>query len=255
MTDRNPDPTPTRTIERTFEVSVPVDRAWSAQTDPAQIANWFFRPIGGAVSPDGSAVPGGFDTYGTAAQIEILGGEPQRWFRYAETGGPVPKMRGYAEVTVTFEEIESGTRITITRSGFGEGPEWDVAMELVGRGLEESIADFVLYVETGAGYPRHAGGSSSAVGVTGRSTTGGVRVEAVEPDSFGSRIGLRAGDILIELAGAPVFGNREVAFFQREHERGEHVEAAWVRDGKVLRAKAELGGWSPKMWGMPDLAS
>src|SRR5437660_12637920 len=114
MTDRNPDPTPTRTIERTFEVSVPVERAWSAQTDPAEIANWFFRPIGGATTPDGSAVPGGFDTYGTAAQIEILGGEPPPWSRYAETGGPVPKMGASAELSGTFEARESATRIPVT---------------------------------------------------------------------------------------------------------------------------------------------
>jgi uncharacterized protein YndB with AHSA1/START domain len=37
------------TDERTFSVSVPVDRAWRACTHPEELARWFFSPeVGGA---------------------------------------------------------------------------------------------------------------------------------------------------------------------------------------------------------------
>src|ERR1700730_12528731 len=113
MTDTPSTPAATRSIERTFVVAVPLARAWQAQTDPAELANWFFRPTGEDDTPEG------FDLYGTEVKIDVLDGEPLRWFRYSATGGPVPALDGYAETTVTFEEHESGTRITITRSGFG----------------------------------------------------------------------------------------------------------------------------------------
>jgi hypothetical protein len=38
----------------------------------------------------------------------VLEVEPLRRFRYSETGGPVPKVNDYAEVTVTFEDVGSG---------------------------------------------------------------------------------------------------------------------------------------------------
>jgi uncharacterized protein YndB with AHSA1/START domain len=241
VTDRKVTPVPTRTVERTFSVSVPVERAWQAMTDPAEITKWFFTPEGGADTPSG------FDMYGARSEIKVLDGEPLRRFRYSEVGGPVPKVNGYAEVTVTFREEGSGTRITITRSGFGEGPDWDAAIDMVGRGLEESISDFILYVETGASYPRHPRRRSYS-GIVGVDTSAGLRVQSVEPDTFGAHLGLSGGDLLIELGGAALFGQRELMFFLRGHEPGEQVEAAWVRDGSLCRARAALSSWRFAGW-------
>jgi hypothetical protein len=38
-----------------------------------------------------------------------------------------------------------------------------------------------------------------------------------------------------------VFGIHELNFFVREHHPGELVEAAWIRNGTVMRGTAELG--------------
>jgi uncharacterized protein YndB with AHSA1/START domain len=239
--DVTPTPTPTRSIDRSFSVAVPVERAWQAMTDPDEIAQWFFSPIG-----EGETTSG-FDLFGTKTEIDVLEVEPLRRFRYSETGGPVPKVNGYAEVTVTFEDVGSGTRITITRSGFGDGPDWDAAIEMVGRGLEESIADCILYVETGVSYPRHPARRSYS-GIVGFDTPAGLRVRSVEPDTFGAQLGLAPGDLLVELGGAALFGKRELMFFLRGHAPGERVEAAWVRDGKLHRAEAELSVWQFVEW-------
>jgi uncharacterized protein YndB with AHSA1/START domain len=241
VTDRNRSRTPTRSTERTFAVSVPVERAWQAMTDPAELAQWFFAPIGDGDRPDG------FDLYGSPAEVDVLEVEALRRFRYSETGGPVPKVDGYAEVTVTFEDLGSGTRITITRSGFGDGPDWDAALESVGRGLEESIADFVLYVETGVSLPRHPA-QRSGTGIVGYDAPAGLRVRRVEPDTFGARLGLEPGDLLVELGGGALFGNRELFFFMREHVPGEQIDATWVRDGQLCRASDVLDRWRPLEW-------
>jgi hypothetical protein len=150
----------------------------------------------------------------------------------------VPKLDGYAEVTVTFEDHGSGTRITITRSGFGDGPDWDAALESVGRGLEESIADFVLYVETGVALPRHPA-RRSGTGIVGHDAPAGLRVHSVDRDTF---------DLLVELGGGALFGNRELLFFMREHAPGEQVDATWVRDGQLCRGSSGLDRWRPQEW-------
>jgi hypothetical protein len=181
----------------------------------------------------------------------VLEVDALRRLRYSEAGGPVPKLDGYAEVTVTFEDVGSGTRITITRSGFGVGPDWDAALESVGRGLEESIADFVLYVESGVAFPRHPA-HRSGTGIVGSDAPAALRVHRVERDSFGARLGLEPGDLLVELAGGALFGQRELLFFMREHAPGEQVDATWVHDGQVRRGRAELDVWRPQSWqGLP----
>jgi uncharacterized protein YndB with AHSA1/START domain len=224
----------TRTVQRTFSVAVPVERAWRAMTDPKEMEQWFF-----AFTP---AIE--FDVFGVPATIEVLEVDHHHRLRYAEQGGPVQTVHGRAEVTVTFEDIDAGTRITITRSGFGDGADWDAAIESTSRGLEESIADFVLYVEGGVSYPRHQRQPCSP-GVLGTDARGGLLVQSVTPESFAHRLGLRPGDVLVELGGAAVFGHRELLFFARSHQPGDVGEAAWVRAGTLLRGKAELLGWQP----------
>lgn len=226
----------TRTIQRTFSVAVPVDRAWRAMTDPEELAHWFF-----GFTPSDAGSGGEFDMFGTPARIELLEADRPHRLRYAEEGGPVPTMHGRAEVTVTFEDVDVGTRITITRSGFGHGADWDAALESTGRGLEESIADLILYLETGVSFPRHPR-QPTWPGLNGTESNGGLLIHTVDPDSFGERLGLKPGDVLVELGGAAVFGPRELMFFLRSHKPGEVADAAWARGGELMRGNAELAG-------------
>jgi uncharacterized protein YndB with AHSA1/START domain len=229
------EPSESRAIQRSFSVAVPVDRAWRAMTDPDEISRWFF-PFNPLASGEGE-----FDMFGEAASIDVLEVDPLRRLRYAEKGGPVRTVAGRAEVTVTFEDQGSGTRISITRSGFGDGEDWDAALESTGRGLEESIADLVLYLETGVAFPRHPR-QPCPPGLVAREALGGLRVETVEPAGFADHLDLQPGDVLVELGGAAVFGHRELWFFMRQHQPGDEAEAAWVRDGQLVRGRARLGG-------------
>ena len=233
----------TRTVTKVFSVSVPVPRAWQAMTDPAELPHWWF-PL---TDPDATE-PDGFDLYGNEIEIDVLDFELHKYFRYAERGGPVARVEEAAELTVTFEEEGSGTRITMTRSGFGNGADWDAVLDNVSRGMDESIADLVLYLETGQGYPRHPSGARGGSGLIGIESDGGLVVHAVLPDSFASRLGIQSGDTVVELGGAAVFGIREQVFFQRVFAAGQETDAVWIHDGALQRGRATLGEWNPLAW-------
>jgi S1-C subfamily serine protease len=148
-------------------------------------------------------------------------------------------------MTVTFEAMESGTRITITNAGFGEGEEWERDLENAMRGQAETVKDLILYLETGVAFPRHHHGEKSWIGFQAREVPAGLQVGPVQPGTFADRVGLRTGDILVELGGASVFGFAEVQFFTKEHAAGETADAAWIRDGDLMRGSAELGSRLP----------
>lgn len=230
----------TRKIEKTFEVSVPVERVWSAMTDPEELNRWYF-PF--TVDDDGTTH---IENRGVDQRSEVVEVEPLRKIRtrseHLGTGDePFPSPpAGVLEMTVMLQVTETGTRVVITHSGFGEGEDWATLLEAMSLGTDETIADLVLYLTTGVGFPRHPS-ERSFHGVAWRQRVDALEVTGVAPDSFAERLGLQSGDVLVELGGAAVFGMQDVAFFTREHGPGETVDAAWIRDGKLMRGKAELG--------------
>ena len=78
----------TRTLQRTFSVAVPVERAWRAMTDPKEMQQWFFA-FTPAVDSDAGVAGGEFDVFGVPATIEVLEVDHHHRLRYAEQGGPV----------------------------------------------------------------------------------------------------------------------------------------------------------------------
>jgi uncharacterized protein YndB with AHSA1/START domain len=221
-------------FEKTFVVGVPVERAWKAMTDPAELNKWYF-PF--RVNEDGTTET---EILGGERKTEVVEFEPLRMFhtRTVMTGSEVWGAKpGTREMTVVFEDVESGTRITITNSGFGDPDD----LSSVTRGQEETIADLILYLETGVAFPRHNHGEKSWIGFSARELRKGLEVLSVQPGTFAAGVGLQSGDLIVELGGASVFGIAEVQFFTKEHAAGERAEAAWIRDGNLMRATAELG--------------
>lgn len=223
-----------RKLERTFVVAVPVERAWRAMTHPKELAKWSFPR---QVAEDGSMET---EILGETRTSEVLEYETGRMFRTRteltgrEGWGIIPGAR---EMTVVLEATDTGTRITITHSGFSNAED----LSGVSRGVDETIADLILYLETGVAFPRHHFGDQSWIGFSAREVRAGLEVRSVQPGTFADRLGLQPGDLLVELGGASVFGFAEVQFFTKEHGPGEHAEAAWVREGQLMRGSADLG--------------
>jgi uncharacterized protein YndB with AHSA1/START domain len=222
--------------ERTFSVRVPPERAFRAFTDPTEVEQWFTpkfdadaREAAAGVQAE-AASPGG-QVHFEVTQIkvdELLC--YRQWAADPNTG---------VDVTVVFEPVEGGTKITVTHAGFGG--DSILRSDSVRNGMFESYADLILYLEHGVSFPRHRDIQTSGwLGAMFLDTGAGAEVAEVEPGGFVDQAGMQSGDVLVQLGRGAVFGNREVMFFLREHDVGDEVEAVWARDGKILRGTGRL---------------
>lgn len=227
-----------RTIERSVEVPVPLERVWQVMTDPAELNRWYF-PF--RADPDGRLHT---EVHGQERAGEVVDGEALKYFRTRTTltgregFGIVPGTR---EMLVRFERVASGTRVTLTHSGWADDEESQRERRAVECGTDETLADLLLYLRTGVPFPRHNRGERSYLGLLALEVPGGVEVRRVQPGSFADRLGLRPGDLLVALDGAGVFGLSDLAFFAKLRAAGETAEARWIRDGALLEGSAVLG--------------
>jgi hypothetical protein len=208
--------------ERTFEFSVPVQGAWEAFNDHSRPTEWNNVFVGDPYRGNGSIT------------VEVLESVPEQVLRWSETEGD-----DRVEMTATFTATETGSRITLTRSGFGEGDEW--AMRHTARllGWEQSMHDFAVFVETGAFIERCLR-VKSAPGMTLTEVAGGLRVLAVRPNEFAAKAGVEVGDLIVRMAGAAVFDRSDIWLFQALLEPGTETSVDYVRGGEILTGSAPM---------------
>lgn len=140
------------------------------------------------------------------------------------------------DILVTLEDSGTGTRITVVQWGFGDGLA--AAYDLMAVGWRHIISDLQTFLATGAHARRHLRGWGD-LGADVDAADGGLRIVAVRPGSVAERLGLRTGDLLVVLAGAPVSTHDDLVTVLRVIRTltGE-IRAEWVRDGTVHKAKA-----------------
>jgi uncharacterized protein YndB with AHSA1/START domain len=230
-----------QTYERTFVLSVPAERAWQLFTDPRERENWMVPPGRDPLEHPDQPLIEGFQ------QEEYKVGEVDEhkrlcWSQSADLEGDVR----WVDTTVVFEATASGTRITITRSGFGDSDAWQLFAQSTSLGWDESIADLIAYVETGVAAGRHYSSQmkvpKGSLGAQMRDTGAGVRIVYVVPGGFAETAGMHEGDLLLRLADASVFRRSDVWCLERVLKPGYEMEAEYVRDGKLLSGKAPLSG-------------
>jgi uncharacterized protein YndB with AHSA1/START domain len=222
--------------ERTFSVRVPPERAFRAFTEPDELEQWLtpkFHVDADAGAPGVKAEaesPGG-QVHFEVTQIkddELLA--YRQWAADPDTG---------IDVTVVFEPVEGGTKITVTHAGFGG--DSILTSDSVRNGIAESYADLILYLEYGVSFPRHRDMASKAwLGATFRDAGAGAEVDDVESGGFADQAGLQPGDLVVQLGNGAVFGNRELMFFLREHDVGDEAQAVWARNGGIHRGSGRL---------------
>ena len=145
---------------------------------------------------------------------------------------------------LTVTESETGARVTITRSGFGEGDMFEVRQTSKLLSWRETMHDLAVYLETGLDvrrpYAPHPEHPISATGVEAREVLGGLRVTRTQPGSFGEAAGLEAGDLVIRLAGLPVYDRSDLWLLQRGTAPGATVDVEFVRAGALQQASAAM---------------
>lgn len=223
-----------RKFETTFSVAVPVARAWEAFTEPDELSVWthgmdlFEARPGGRVRYELEGYP---TVEGTVEEVE-----ENRRLRWTEGPGILP---GTTEITVVFEAIEGGTRITLTHAGFGEGEDWLGELDGHAHGWGQILADLALYLETGVRLKR-AFTQRSRIGVAWDRVPAGLRVLEVVGGTFAEEAGVLPGDLLVEIGGAGVFDVSDLWLVGRLYDPGAELEAAYVRDGRLLRGRGRL---------------
>ena len=118
-------------IVRTVDIAAPQSRVWAALTDHTQFGTWFRvaldQPFEVGQPSTGRMTYPGYEGYPWEARVVAL--EPMRRFAYEwpATGGDKDAMEtGDVEWTLVefiLESLATGTRLTVTESGFDKVPE------------------------------------------------------------------------------------------------------------------------------------
>lgn len=170
--------------ERTFLLSAPAAEVWRAFMDPEAE----FRVL----DPDNAYQSRG------AVKVEYTEVDENRFLAWTETSGDdVWKM------SVTFEEAETKTRITVVRSGFGDSDDW--TQVATGRllGWEDILADLEIYYRTGRKLDRLYNRRWGRLGLNAIAADGGLRVIGTRPNTPAGTAGLEHGDVIVRMGGAP----------------------------------------------------
>lgn len=223
-------------FKRVFSVRVPVFDAWRAFTEPDHRRQWY--PVEDDIFQliPGGEVGYGAEPYRVQGRMEEV--EEGRRLRWSEGPGQLP---GTTEITVVFEEADTGSRITITHAGFGEGPDWIGQLDGHARGWTQIMADFALYAETGVPV-RRAFSWPTRMGVVPYQTDAGVRLGVVIEGGAAADAGLRPEDLLVSLGTAPIFDITDLWSTLASHRPGQAVPVEYVRDGSLHTGEVLLAG-------------
>lgn len=217
--------------ERTFFVAVPVERAWAAFTDPEErraLSNAGMGPDG-VVDRQRAERP--YDG------VRVVETERHRRLNWVQERGDLPES---CEFTVVFESQDNGTRIMVTRAGFGEGEDASVFSEANALGWERGFMDVIAYLQTGRVVGRHREYARSSTGLVYIETDAGLEVLRAAPGSFGESAGLARGDLLLRMAGVGLYQRSDLWALQDLLAAGTEVEVQFARGREILTRCAQL---------------
>lgn len=196
----------------TFVVSVPRADAWKRLVEaepPMPIAEgeWWIPAV-----------------EGPAAVLEV---DPESMVRLRKTAMPCEG----SEIVLTFEDEDSGTRITFVQNGFG--PMFDTARPWLEAGWWAIRADLFVFFEHGISPRRHARPWAD-LGCEVAETPGGLVVTHVREGTFAAEAGLTEGDLVLLLSGSPVVNVRDLSAVSRSLRTGDSTRVRWLRDGTMM---------------------
>lgn len=210
--------------ERTFHVAAEPARVWKEFTASEEPQAW------------NNVLRGDPYYSGGAVRIEVRDERPEKLLRWDEIEGS-----DVVEMTIAFTEVETGTRITITRAGFGEGDAWAARHASRLLGWVQAMHDFAVYLHTGVAPGRmHVLHWKSDPGMAISEVSGGLRIVSVTSAGWAAAAGLRPGDLVIGMADTAVFDRSDLWLLQTLLEPGGDVTVEYVRGGAIHRATARL---------------
>jgi hypothetical protein len=207
--------------ERTFDLSVPVPEAWRRFHETDEPMPWN-RVLSGDPYYSGGAV-----------RVEGIEVDPEREVRWEEVEGD-----DRIEMTAAFTETATGTRITITRCGFGDGEAWAARSAARLLGWVHAINALAVHLETGALPPAIYRSARWLSGADVLEETGGLRVVGVEEAGWAARAGLSPGDLLVAVGPVTVASISDLWVLHATLDPHAPVAARFVHDGRLLESSA-----------------
>ncbi len=210
-------------FEATFVVATPRAQAWE----------WLVsaRP---AMEGVGEARDGQWWIPGVEApadEIEVKDGELLRARKAVEP------CKG-TEIVITFEDGETGTRITFVQTGFG--PSFGDARAWLTAGWHSILADVVVFFSRGKSIGRHMS-PWYGIGCDVSETDEGLIVGNVREGTFADQAGLRNGDLILQLGGSPVVNIRDLSVVVRGPLRtGMTTKARYLRGDEILSGSGTI---------------
>jgi hypothetical protein len=202
--------------ETTFEVASPPADAWKRLEELRVRAS----------APGEWWLPG-FEC--RAAEVEV---EPEQRLTVRKLEQPCADTI----IAITFEHLGTGSRIRVVQSGFDEAFV-RVAGESFWLHAEHLFADVHLFFEHGVVAER-AWLPWAPLGVGVAAEGFGLRVTGVGAGTWAERAGLQVDDVLLTVAGAPVYTPGELGVVERIVHPGDDVRATWGRGAELLHGAA-----------------
>jgi Activator of Hsp90 ATPase homolog 1-like protein len=137
------------------------------------------------------------------------------------------------DIVVTLEDADTGTRVHVTQSRFGDWlPE---RYEVMSVGWRYIVADLHTYLATGVHARRHLRRWGD-LGAEATAVDGGVAIDRVREGTLAQRLGLADGDLLVTLGGAPVASLDDLVTVLRVLDAAARPDAEWIRAGELMTA-------------------
>jgi len=145
----------TFTVRRTIRIVAPLEKVWSAVTEPQHISRWFGQAAftGSDVGARGTLT---FPDYG-AVPVRIEALEPPRMVSYRwgndDAGGSIPDEVDDEHSTVftfTLEAVDGATELTVVETGFETTSDPAANLESHRTGWDDELDKLVALLETGS---------------------------------------------------------------------------------------------------------
>jgi len=147
---------PAFTVRRTIRIAAPVDKVWTAVTEPEHISRWFGRAEfdGSGVGAVGTLT---WDDHGSIpVRVEAVDEPRSITYRWSNDDalGQIPDeldVEHSTVFTVSLEPVEGGTQLTVVESGFENTSDAVANLEFHRQGWNSDLDELVALVTVPGG--------------------------------------------------------------------------------------------------------
>jgi uncharacterized protein YndB with AHSA1/START domain len=157
MTDNQPSviEADTFTVRRTIRIAAPVEKVWTAVTEPEHISRWFGRTVlnGTVAGAIGSIT---FENYGTVPlRVEAVDAPRMVSYRWGNDDAAEQRPDSVDEehstvFTFTLEPLADGTQLTVVETGFDRTSDPALNMASHSEGWVSELDKLVALLESDA---------------------------------------------------------------------------------------------------------